>query len=143
MNRVSRNDARWEDLGEYNTVTGDVDGERQSVSESELYPLKRLFLGGNMAAKLETIVDGPTLMLFFWKIHTPSQLRSPVLFNASCKIIQTIATLAALRPSTKIALLPLTTLNTHVPPPRSVILDAPGRRRRDLNLGSEVMVMTN
>jgi hypothetical protein len=66
---VSRNDADWQNLGLRSTVIGVVNGERQLVSESELYPSEYLFLDGNMEEKLQTIVDGPSLMLFFWKIH--------------------------------------------------------------------------
>jgi hypothetical protein len=69
LSRASRNDANWKELGQGNKVTGLVNGERQLVSESELYPLEYLFLGGSMEEKLQTIVDGPSLMLFFWKIH--------------------------------------------------------------------------
>ena len=42
LSRVLSSDADWQDLGQSITVTGVVNGERQLVSESELYPLEYL-----------------------------------------------------------------------------------------------------
>ena len=69
LSPVSRSDADWQDRGQSNTVTGVVNGERQLVSESELSPFEYLFLSSTMGEKLQTIVHGLSLMLYFWKIH--------------------------------------------------------------------------
>ena len=132
---VSRNDARWEDLGQNNEVTGVRYGRRKLVSESELYPLEYLFLGGSMAEKLETIVDGPSLMLFFWKIH--NAVTSSISGSLQCKMQEETDDPKLL------AILPLTTFNAQVPPPRPATWDAPGRQHRGLSFGSEVTVISN
>lgn len=69
MNRVSRNDADWNELGDINQLTRD--GE--FTSEVALYPLEYLFLGGidgaSLEDKLASVTDGSSLMLLFWKMH--------------------------------------------------------------------------
>jgi len=87
MARVSRNDMNWtalqRDPKDYNDVGNKQYGEEfnkdtggfeiGSASEIMLYPLEYLFLGGSkgptMKQKLETVTDGKSLMLFYWKLH--------------------------------------------------------------------------
>jgi len=87
MSRVSRNDMNWTSLDrdpkDYNDIGNKQYGEKYnkdtgefeigSVSENMLYPLEYLFIGGSqgptMKQKLETVTDGKSLMLFYWKLH--------------------------------------------------------------------------
>merc|ERR1719491_779836 len=87
MTRVSRNDMNWTSLQrdpkDYNNIGNKQYGEEYkketgefeigSVSENMLYPLEYLFLGGStgptIKQKLDTVTDGKSLMLFYWKLH--------------------------------------------------------------------------
>ena len=83
MARVSRNDQHWQQLGDINEVTRDG----SSTSESAVYPLEYLFLGGlngpDLEDKLSSITDGKSLMLFFWKMH--NAVSSSVSLSMTCK----------------------------------------------------------
>ncbi|KAL7547127.1 hypothetical protein ACHAWF_010444, partial [Thalassiosira exigua] len=58
----------WQDLPEAAKTT--IMRDDAPSSESNIYPLEYLFVGGpNLEDKLSTVVNGSTLMLFFWKIH--------------------------------------------------------------------------
>ena len=83
MARVSRNDQHWQQLGDINEVKRDG----SSTSESAVYPLEYLFLGGlngpDLEDKLSSITDGKSLMLFFWKMH--NAVSSSVSLSMTCK----------------------------------------------------------
>ena len=81
--RVSRNDQHWRELppSAKNTIRT---REGIPVSESNIYPLEYLFLGGpDLEDKLATILDGNSLMLFFYKIH--NTVNSSVSLSMTCK----------------------------------------------------------
>lgn len=53
------------------------------MSESAAYPLEYLYAGANLREKLESIVDGDSLMLFFWKVH--NAVTASVSLSSECK----------------------------------------------------------
>ena len=79
MTRVSRNDADWRMLNGDHKIT--LNGAKWS--ESAAYPLEYLYAGANLREKLDSIVDGDSLMLFFWKAH--NTVTSTVRYSSECK----------------------------------------------------------
>ncbi|CAB9514002.1 expressed unknown protein [Seminavis robusta] len=82
MSRVSRNDRDWQTFGLENTLS-------PSQSESNLYPLEYLFAGGagesdgSLRAKLASITDGNSLMLYLFKAH--NAVTSSTTLNLNCR----------------------------------------------------------
>jgi len=105
MQRVSRNDMNWTSLEidrkdyknpgnkQYGSVYNDTTGkfEIAAVSESMLYPLEWLFLGGSegptVKQKLDTVTDGKSLMLFYWKLH--NAVTSSTVYGFTCRTDET------------------------------------------------------
>ena len=80
--RVSRNDQHWRELPQ--AAKKELTRDGSWTSESSIYPLEYLFMGGpNLEDKLATIVDGNSLMLFFYKIH--NAVNSSVHQSFTCK----------------------------------------------------------
>ena len=98
MTRVSRNDAGrcgcglrtakqfsktfektdWKLLSDHKVT---LNGEK--VSESAAYPIEYLYMGASLEEKLNSIVDGDSLMLFFWKAH--NTVTATVRLSSECK----------------------------------------------------------
>lgn len=89
LSRLSRNDVDWRrvsvlgDLGHAMTPAG---------SESRVYPLEYLFLGGlngsSIGSKLDSAVDGESLMGFVWKLH--NAVSSAVEYSLECKTVERV-----------------------------------------------------
>jgi hypothetical protein len=97
MNWKSLENGNKQFAASYNVSSAGFDIS-ELTSESNLYPLEYLFLGGAMgpttADKLETIKDGESLMKFYWKLHNAVSfsvaymdllVRPSVAYGLTCK----------------------------------------------------------
>ena len=90
MGRVSRNDMNWTSLnveGGNELSATYPNGTVALASESGLYPLEYLFVGGPAGSTLEkkmvAIQNSASLLLYLWKLH--NAVSSSVSYSLQCK----------------------------------------------------------